>query len=117
MKEPLDVTLIQEALLSYADEELEWASYGEFINSIYNAKGTALDIPGLGPVTIVDYHDYDSAKNYDGWTEHMFIIFQVGLGLYKAVGTYTSYTGSDWKEELIPVKPVPKTVIEYEELV
>lgn len=107
---------VADALLSYAEEELDWGSYGEYINSISPVDGKQFDVPGLGIVTIVAYHGYDSDKNYDSWYEQMYIVFEIMGKLYRATGTYTSYAGSEWDEELKLVIPKEKTVIEYEEV-
>lgn len=116
MNEPLSPAKVAEALLSYAEEEFDWASYGEYLNYYHSSKGHPWNVPELGEVTIVDYHDYDSDKSYDSWTENMWIIFNVQGNLYKAEGTYTSYVGSDWEDALKLVKPQHKVVTYFEEV-
>jgi hypothetical protein len=110
----LPVELIRAALLRYAEEELDWAEYGSFIN-YSDAQNRYYDVPGLGIVKIADYNDYDSDKNYDGWEEQLFVVFDIGGTLYKATGTYTSHVGSEWNEELKVVVPKEKTIVVYEE--
>jgi hypothetical protein len=116
VNEPLSPAKVAEALLSYAEEEFGWASYGEYINYYGDSKGKSWDIPNLGEVITVDYHSYDSDKSYDGWTEEMWIVFSVSGHLYKAEGTYTSYIGSDWEDELKLVKPKQKVIVVFEEI-
>lgn len=106
--------LIRAALLRYAEEELDWGVYGSYIN-YYDAMSKVYEVPGLGPVKIVDCHGIDSDKNYDGWSEDIWIVFEIQDKLYKATGTHTSYTGSEWQRDLKLVKPQNKTVIEYVE--
>lgn len=110
----LDKALIQAALLHYAEEVEGWGSFGYYTN-FYNPKGKTYEIPGLGAVTVVDSHDIDSDKNYDGWSEELWVVFDVQGTLYKAEGTYTSYVGSNWYNELKVVVPKEKTIIVYEE--
>jgi hypothetical protein len=114
MTQELSTELIRAALLQFAEEELDWGSYGSYIN-YYDAKNRVWDVPGLGPVTVVDFNGTDSEKNYDGWSEQLWVVFKIGLGLYKATGTYTSYIGEEWEDELKLVKPTIKQVIVYEE--
>jgi hypothetical protein len=116
MNEPLTAEKVSKALLSFAEEELEWGSYGEFINYRGDARGETWEVPELGTVTIVDYHDYDTNKNYDSWVEQMWIIFEVQGTLYKAKGTYMSFAGSEWEDEVTIVKPKAVEVIVYEEI-
>jgi len=107
---------VETALLRFAEDNLdEGSSYGAFLNSYSDLRGTVHEIPELGPVTIVDYHEYDSDKNYDGWSEKLYIIFDLCGILYRATGTYTSYVGSEWNDTLTIVEPRNKTVIEYVE--
>lgn len=109
----LTVKGIESALLSFCEEEFELASFGEFIN--YGDKGHSWDVPGLGEVVIVDCQNYDHNKNYDGWIEDTWIVFSILGKLYKATGTHTSFTGSEWDDTLKEVKPKQKVVVEYEE--
>ncbi len=111
-----DIKLIQDALTQYAEDNLDdWGSYGAYINNVNDERGQFYTVPGIGSVTIIDYFDYDHNKNYDSWTEHMWIIFKVGEKLYRATGTYTSYEGAIWDNKLTEVQPVEKTIIEYQD--
>jgi hypothetical protein len=110
----LSTDLIRAALLHYAEEELDWGNFGEYINYTGDSNGKTFDVPGLGIVTIVDHHGYDSYKNYDGWEEHIWVVFEIQGKLYKATGTHTSYTGSEWDRELKEVSPKEKTITVYE---
>lgn len=78
--------------------------------------GKVFDVPGLGPVTIADYHDYDINKSYDGWSEEVWIVFNVQGTLYRIKGSHTSYTGTDWEDKMTIVKPAEKTITVYEEV-
>jgi hypothetical protein len=111
----LSAELVRAALLLYAEEELEWGSFSEFINYTGDSNGKTFDVPGLGEVRIVDYNSYDSYKNYDGWTEELWIVFEVQGTLYKITGTHTSYTGSEWSNKMTIVVPKTKTVTYFEE--
>lgn len=106
---------IRKALLSYAEKHLEWGSFGEYMNWRGERRGSIYNIPGLGEVRIVDYHDYDSNKNYDGWSEDIWIVFEIHDKLYKATGQHSSYEGSLWEEELKVVVPKQRMVTYYEE--
>ena len=111
----LEPQLVRAALLQYAEDQLdEWRSFGAYTN-YYNSQGKVYDVPGLGPVTIVAYHTYDSDKNYAGWSEELWIVFEVQGTLYRAKGTYTSYVGDEWEDELTVVKPVEKTIVVFED--
>lgn len=110
----LSAELVRAALLLYAEEELEWGSFSEFINYTGDSNGKTFDVPGLGEVKIVDYNSYDSFKNYDGWSEELWIVFEVQGKFYKATGTHTSYTGSEWDKELKEVSPSQKAITIYE---
>lgn len=116
MNEPLSPARVAEALLLFAGEELEWEDFGEYINWIPSSVGRSWDVPDLGTVTIVDYHSYDQDKSYDGWSEQLWVVFDINGTLYKASGTYTSYSGSEWSDTLTIVRPVEKTYIDYEEV-
>lgn len=111
----LPLELIRTALLQYAEEELDWGSYGSYIN-YYDSINRQYDVPGLGTVTIVDCHSYDSDKNYDGWSEDIWVVFDIQGKLYRATGTYTSYSGDDWDDNLKLVKPVEKTITVFEDV-
>lgn len=110
--EELTVQDIESALLSYAEGELDWPDYGQYIN--YSAR--EYDVPGLGLVKIIDYNDADYDKNYDGWYEHLWIVFDIQGRLYRAKGKHTSYTGSEWEDHLKPVEARPKTITVYEDI-
>jgi hypothetical protein len=110
----LDTALVKAALLQYAEEVDGWSSFGAYTNN-YNPVGKTYEVPGLGEVKIVDASDYDSNKNYDGWYEDLWVVFDIQGTLYKATGTYTSYVGSDWEDELKVVVPKEKTILVYEE--
>lgn len=110
------VKQIKRALLSYAEEHLEWGDFGEYMNSTLDQRGKVYQIPGLGDVKIVDYHDYDVYKNYDGWHEDIWIVFEVQGKLYRACGTHSSYEMSTWEDELTLVEPKTKTVTYYEDV-
>ena len=107
---------IGKALLAYAEEHMEWDSYGQYINYYGDQRGIVYDIPGIGEVKIVDYHNYDVNKNYDGWYEDIWIVFDVGGKLYKAKGIHSSYEMSEWAEELKLVEPKQKLVTFYEDV-
>jgi hypothetical protein len=115
MVELIDPAKVSEALLSFAEEEFDYPSLGEFTNSTGDVTGKYFDVPGLGIVTIVNYQDYDIHKNYDGWTENLWTIFEIKGVLYKATGTHTSWTGSEWSDEVKIVVPKNKTIVEYVE--
>lgn len=106
--------LIKAALLHYAEQVDGWGSFG-FYTNYYSFIGKTYDIAGLGEVKVVAGETYDSDKNYDGWHEDLWVVFDIQGILYKATGTYTSYEGSEWNDELTVVIPKEKTVIEYEE--
>lgn len=114
MNESLSTERVAETLLSFVEEEYDWRSYGEFTNYALDPKGKSWNVPGLGLVTIVDYQDYDQDKNYSGWSEQLWIVFDVAGTLYRATGTYTSYIGSEWNEKLTIVQPKTVEVIVYE---
>jgi hypothetical protein len=109
----IDKALARAALLQYAEEMDGWASFGAYTN-YYDSKGKVYEVPGLGSVVIIDFNDYDSDKSYDGWSEKLWIVFDIQGTLYRAKGTYTSYVGSDWEDELEIVEPKEKTIIVYE---
>lgn len=115
MNELLSPAKVAEALLSFAEEELDYGSFGEYIN-YYNANSMSWEIPELGTVTVVDHYNYDSDKNYDSWSEKVWIVFLIQGTLYRATGEHTSYTGTEWDEELKIVKPVEKTIIVFEDI-
>jgi len=110
-----DPALIKAALLQYAEEVDGWGSFG-FYQNYYSFIGKEYNIPGLGLVRVVDGHTYDQDKNYDGWSEDLWIVFLIGGLLYKATGKYTSYIGSEWDDGLKIVVPQEKTIIVYEEV-
>jgi hypothetical protein len=104
---------IRDALLSYAEEEYDWASFGEWHN--YSVpKGSIFDVEGIGSVRVVDYHGYDSHKNHSDWSEDLWIVFEIKDVLYKATGTYTSFIGEEWNDDLKIVKRKQKVVYFYE---
>jgi hypothetical protein len=110
MNEP-STELIRAALLHYAEEEFGWGSYAAFIN--YGNINT-FEVPGLGAVKVKDKFDYDSDKNYSGWVENVWVVFDINGKLYKATGTYTSHEGSSWSKELKVVTPKEKVITVYE---
>jgi hypothetical protein len=106
---------ISKALLSYAEKAFEWDSFSEYVNNYANQRGQVYDVPGLGPVKIVDYYNYDSNKNYDGWYEDIWIVFEIQGKLYKASGKHSSYEMSVWEDEVKLVVPKQKTITVFEE--
>lgn len=110
----IDKALVYAALLQYAEDELEWGSFSEYTNNYSNQRGTVYDIPGLGEVTVVDYHDYNHEASYAEHSENIWIVFDVQGTLYRAKGTYTSYVGSEWAEELEIVEPKDKVITVFE---
>lgn len=111
-----DPAVVAAALIEYAEEHLDWGSYGSYINYIDDISGKQYEVPELGIVTIVDYHNHDSYKNYDNWTEDLWIVFEIGDTLYRATGTYTSYEGENWNDELKIVRPMPKVITVFEDV-
>lgn len=113
MQEPLTPERVYEALLAYAQEELDWADFSEFTNSIDLKPGQEFDIPGLGRAILVDFHDYDQRKSYDGWSEDVWQIWEVDGVLFRIKGSHTSYEGTSWDATMTVVVPKNKTIIEY----
>ncbi len=109
----IDKALVKAALLQYADEIDGWPSFSAFTNYRDMKEGKTFEVPGLGEVKVVAFNDYDYNKSYDGWSEDIWIVFEVQGYLYKATGTHTSYTGSEWEDELQLVKPTYRQVIDY----
>ena len=107
--------LVKAALLHYAEEVDGWGSFSAYLN-YYDAVGQEWQIPGLGTVEVIAAHNYDSDKNYSGWSEDIWVVFDVQGMLYKATGTYTSYTGGGWDDELKIVRPAIKQITVYEEV-
>jgi hypothetical protein len=113
MTEHLSPETVRDALLSYAEEEHDWDSFSALTNDFDMKPGSQIEIPGLGTVTLVDFQDYDYSKNYSGWHEQLWQIWKVGDTLYRAVGTYTSFVGTEWEENMDIVVPKEKTVTYY----
>lgn len=111
----IEAALVRAALLRYAEEELDWGSFSEFTNRTTDVAGSTWEIPGLGTCTLVAYHDYDYDKNYDGWAEEIWQVWEVQGTLYKVEGSHTSYTGTEWENTMTVVVPKTKTVTYYEE--
>lgn len=111
MFDPADV---RDAILAYCENNY-YEGFGAFSNYDYK-PGHEFDVPGLGSVRIVDYKDYDDKKNYSGWSEDLHVVFDVAGTLYMAKGSYMSYTGSTWENELAVVVPKEKTVTYFEEV-
>jgi len=116
MNEPISANDVREALLSFAEEEFGWDSFSEYTNYYDHKPGTTFDVPGLGTVTLVDFHDYDQDKSYDGWEEGVWQVWAVNGVLYRIKGTHTSYTGTEWEDEMTLVRPKQKVIIEYEDV-
>lgn len=112
----LDPDFVRSALLNYAEVEWDYRSFSSYINEFGDLRGKTFEIPELGKVTIVDYHDYDVNKNYDGWSEDIWVVFQIHGVLYKAFGKHSSYEGSVWEHEMKLVAPKIRHVIDYEEI-
>jgi hypothetical protein len=108
---PFTPSQVKDALLSFAEEEFDWDSFGCYLDYSQDT----FDVPGLGQVAIKDYSTYDSNKNYDGWSEDLWVIFDIQGTLYRATGSYTSYIGSEWNNELTIVVPKQKVVTYFEE--
>lgn len=115
--EELDTEYVTLMLLNYAEATWDWYSFSEYMNSFDDRRGKCYDVPGLGSVEIVDYHDYDVDKNYDGWSESIWIVFRVRGVLYRAKGEHSSYESSVWEDEVTRVVPKIKHVVEYEDAV
>lgn len=113
--EALDIEYITLKLLDFAESEWGWESFSEYMNSFDDRRGKCYDVPGLGNVEIVDYHDYDVDKNYDSWAEDIWIVFRIKGGLYRAKGKHSSYESSVWEDEVTRVVPKIKHVVEYED--
>ncbi len=107
---------IRKALLSYAEEHFGWGDLSEYMNYHSTQQGKMYQVPGLGDVKIVDYHNYDVHKNYDGWHEDIWIVFEIQGKLYRACGTHSSYAMSTWEDEMTVVEPKTKTVTYYEDV-
>jgi hypothetical protein len=107
--------VIKDALLLYAEEELDYPFWNAFLPSNDVEENYSFDIDGLGEVRVIASKDYDSHKTYDNWYEDLWIVFDVKGVLYRIKGTYTSYAGSEWEDNMTVVVPKLKTVIEYED--
>jgi hypothetical protein len=110
--------VIKDALLLYAEEELDWGDFSEFTNSYSVKPGDAWEIPLNGELTtftLVDFHDYNPSKNYDGWAEHIWQVWEVNGVLYRITGHHTSYTGTTWADNMTIVVPKLKTITIYED--
>jgi len=108
----IDPALVYAALLQYAEDQWDWGSWTEWSNA---KPGSKFEVPGLGEVTVVALHDYDSSKNYDSWSEEIWIVFAVGDTLYRVQGLHTSYEGSSWENRMTVVVPKLKQITVYEE--
>lgn len=115
MNEPLDPYLVEGALLHYAEEQWGEPWIDEYVNYHSHVPGTQFEIPGLGTVTLVDFKSWDTDKNYDGWYEDVWMVFDVRGTLYRKSGRHTSYSGTEWDDSLEIVVPKTKTVTYYEE--
>ena len=111
----LEPSVVAAALLAFAEEEFEYRSFSGYVNDMRDVTGTKFNVPELGEITIVAYHDYDVHKSYNGWSEKLWIVFEVQGVLYRAEGTHTSWTGSEWLDTVQIVVPKNRTVVEYKE--
>jgi hypothetical protein len=110
----IDTALVYAALLQYAEDELDWGNFSQFMNNRNDQRGETYEIAGLGTVTIVDYHDYNYDASYADHSEDIWIVFDVQGNLYRAKGTHTSYVGSEWEPKLEIVEPKEKVITVYE---
>jgi len=108
----IEPALVYAALLQFAEDNWDWGSWYEWTHV---SVGTSYEVPGLGEVTVVDSHNYDRSKNYDSWSEDIWIVFAVGDTLYKVKGLHTSYEGSTWDRHMVIVVPKLKQITVYEE--
>lgn len=95
------------------DDDEGWYAWQD-IQEYYGCDTKPILIQGLGLVSVVDAY-----TGAEGGGEYCYMIFKIfnneGIFYYKTTGTYSSFAGAWWNDDLKKVNPIEKSIIVYEE--